>query len=79
MNLERFASLRGEAWARRELRRAAAGTLAGAKSVWPGKMREARKLAGKLGRPRLLEALAEIIQKRASAAWGGGSTPEENR
>jgi hypothetical protein len=32
-------------------------------------MTEARKLAGALGRPLLVDALAVIIQERASVAW----------
>jgi len=32
-------------------------------------MAEARKLAGELGRPLLVDALAAIIQERASVAW----------
>jgi hypothetical protein len=32
-------------------------------------MTEARKLAGALGRPLLVDALAAIIQERASVAW----------
>ncbi|MET0592745.1 MAG: hypothetical protein ABW133_08610 [Polyangiaceae bacterium] len=36
---------------------------------WPGTMAEARKLAAKLRRPRLIDALAGIILERASVAW----------
>jgi hypothetical protein len=69
MNLETLAALRGEVWARRVISglKAAGGKLA--ERPWPGKIAEARKLAGTLGRPRLVEALAAIIQDRASVAW----------
>jgi len=36
---------------------------------WPGKIAEARKLAQGLGRPKLVETLAAIIQERATVAW----------
>jgi len=36
---------------------------------WPGKMEEARRLAMTLGRPKLVEALATIIQECAVATW----------
>lgn len=67
MNLETLAALRGEAWARRVLRRMSAAR--GSLRPWPGKIAEARKLAGTMGRPQLVEALAFIIQERASVAW----------
>jgi hypothetical protein len=69
MNLEKFAALRGEAWARRVLRETPPSTRPPSESVWPGKIAEARELAGALGRPRLLERLAKIIQERASSTW----------
>jgi hypothetical protein len=69
MNLEKLAAFRGEAWARRELRRASGAGRPGMTLPWPGKIAEARTLAGELGRPRLVEMLALIIQARASAVW----------
>ncbi|HKQ71229.1 MAG TPA: hypothetical protein VJT73_17920 [Polyangiaceae bacterium] len=77
MNLERLATLRGEAWARRVLRQTAAARSDGSERVtghgdapaWPGNLAEARRLAEALGKPTLLERLAEIIQERASATW----------
>jgi hypothetical protein len=67
MNLETLASFRGEAWARRVLSRMA--SVRGSSHPWPGKMAEARRLAGALGRPQLVDALAAIIQERATVAW----------
>jgi hypothetical protein len=69
MNLAQFAAYRGEAWATRELRLAAAGQKSDATRTWPGKFAHARKLAGEFGKPRLVQLLAEIIQKQASATW----------
>ena len=69
MNLETLAAFRGEAWARRVLRRTPSARHPSAERPWPGKIAEARELAGTLGRPDLIEALAAIIQERASAAW----------
>jgi hypothetical protein len=69
MNLETLAAFRGELWARRVLRRIASAGGISAERPWPGKITEARKLAGMLGRPQLVEALAAIIQERASVAW----------
>jgi len=71
MNLENLAAFRGQAWAMRELRRAATGKR-GITRPWPGKIDEARALAGKFGRPRLVETLALIIQEVAAATWGVG-------
>jgi hypothetical protein len=68
MNLEMLAAFRGEAWAKRVLNRMSP-TRKISESVWPGKIAEARKLAGTLGRPQLVEALAVIIQERAAVAW----------
>ncbi len=68
MNLERLAAFRGEAWARRVLRRTPE-QFRSAEHPWPGKIDEARRLAGTFGRPRLIETLAVIIQERASAIW----------
>jgi hypothetical protein len=67
MNLETLASFRGEAWARRVLGRMS--SMRGSSRPWPGKMAEARRLAGALGRPQLIDALAAIIQERAAVAW----------
>ena len=39
------------------------------KDPWPGKIKEARRLAQTLGRPSLVEKLAIIIQHHASLAW----------
>jgi len=36
---------------------------------WPGKIKEARRMATTFGKPRLVEMLAAIIQERASATW----------
>lgn len=69
MNLETLAAFRGEAWAKRVLRRVAPALGSSMGDPWPGKMAEARKLAGELGRPLLVDALAAIIQERASVAW----------
>jgi hypothetical protein len=69
MNLETLAAFRGEAWAKRVLRRVAPLLGSSSGRPWPGKMTEARKLAGALGRPQLVDALAVIIQERASVAW----------
>jgi hypothetical protein len=69
MNLETLAAFRGEVWARRVLRRLSLDGTARSDGPWPGKMAEAKKLAGTLGRPRLVAALAAIIQERASVAW----------
>jgi hypothetical protein len=76
MNLEKLAAFRGEAWARREISRASDDNKEGATRPWPGKIAEARTLAGTLGRPRLVEMLARIIQERASAAWAVVFNPE---
>ena len=73
MNLARLAAYRGEAWATRELRLADAGQELDAKRDWPGKLADARKLAVEFGKPRLVQMLAEIIQKHASATWQLGS------
>jgi hypothetical protein len=40
-----------------------------AEHPWPGDFAEARELAETLGRPRLVEVLAAIIQERAKVAW----------
>jgi hypothetical protein len=66
MNLQKLAAFRGEAWARRVLRdvRSPSG-----EHPWPGKMEEARRLAMRLGKPKLVEALATIIQECAVATW----------
>jgi len=69
MNLETLAAFRGEVWARRVLRRLSIAGKESTQPIWPGKMAEARKLAGMLGRPQLVDALASIIQERASVAW----------
>lgn len=69
MNLETLASFRGEAWARRVLRRVSPSRGFSSVHGWPGKMKEARKLAGALRRPELVDALAAIIQERAIAVW----------
>jgi hypothetical protein len=69
MNLETLAGFRGEAWARRILRRKFPEGCAPAAHPWPGKIKEARRMAKTFGRPGLVAALAAIIQKRASAAW----------
>lgn len=69
MNLETLAAFRGEAWAKRVLRRVAPALGSPLGHPWPGKMTEARELAGALGRPLLVDALAAIIQERASIAW----------
>jgi hypothetical protein len=69
MNLETLASFWGEAWARRVLRQTSDARGPSADRPWPGKIAEARRLAGLLGRPRLIDALAAIIQERASSAW----------
>src|SRR6266540_2915018 len=69
MNLERLAAFRGEAWARRVLRQTPAEGRPSAQRPWPGKLSEARRLAGTLGRPQLIETLAAIIQQCASATW----------
>jgi hypothetical protein len=69
MNLEKFAALRGEAWARRVLRETPSARPPSSESAWPGKIAEARQLAGALGKPRLLERLTKIIQERASTTW----------
>jgi hypothetical protein len=68
MNLETLAAFRGEAWAKRVLR-GSTNDVRTTESQWPGEMAEARKLAIALGRPRLIGALAAIIQERASVAW----------
>jgi len=69
MNLEELAALRGEAWARRIHRQKLATLYLSARQPWPGSIEEARSLASALGRPRLNERLATIIQERASLAW----------
>jgi hypothetical protein len=69
MNLEALAAFRGEVWARRVRRRLSVAGKEPTQPTWPGKMAEARKLAGTLGRPQLVEVLASIIQERASTAW----------
>jgi hypothetical protein len=69
MNLETLAAFRGEAWARRVLRRMSSARKNALAHPWPGKIAEARRLAGSLGRPQLVDALAAIIQERASVAW----------
>lgn len=69
MNLARLAAYRGEVWATRELRLAAGVQRSDATPAWPGKFDEACKLAIEFGRPRLVQMLAEIIQKHASAKW----------
>lgn len=69
MNLELLATFRGEIWAKRVLRRRSLAGAVPADGPWPGTMAEARKLAGALGKPRLVEALAAIILERASVAW----------
>jgi hypothetical protein len=69
MNLEKLAAFRGEAWARRELRRTPPGRVPLSEHPWPGHIEEARRLAGALGNPRLLDKLAAIIQRCASATW----------
>jgi hypothetical protein len=71
MNLIGLAVLRGEAWAKRELR-AAGGKRSTATTTWPGSIAQARKLARNFGRPQLIELLAGIIQNRASATWQMG-------
>jgi hypothetical protein len=63
VNLGALAAFRGEAWAKRELRRTPS------EHPWPGKIQEARRLAETLGRPSLIETLAAIIQHHASATW----------
>jgi hypothetical protein len=75
MNLGTLAAWRGEAWARRVMRRSSRSTMD--RRPWPGKIGEARRLAQSFGRPELVEALATIIQENASAAWSftdGAST-----
>jgi hypothetical protein len=67
MNLGTLAALRGEAWARRVMRRAS--PTAPARRPWPGKVGEARRLARSFGRPQLVDVLAAIIQEHASAVW----------
>jgi len=67
MNLGTLAAWRGEAWARRLMRRASSA--ATTRRPWPGKIGEARRLARSFGRAGLVEALAAIIQERASAVW----------
>ena len=53
---------------------------AGKRRPWPGKIREARRLARSFGRPELVEALAAIIQGHASAVWSfKRSTPATTR
>ena len=69
MNLGRLAAFRGEAWARRMLRGTLVDRYPPSKRPWPGKIREARRLARAFGRPNLVEALAAIIQECAAAAW----------
>jgi hypothetical protein len=66
VNLGTLAAWRGEAWARRVMRRASTAT---ARRPWPGKIGEARRLARSFGKPQLVEALAAIIQEHASAVW----------
>lgn len=75
MNLERFAALRGEAWARRVLRQTPAPEHPSTEQPWPGKIQEARQIASAFGRPRLIDQLTKIVQERASAMWRilGGS------
>jgi hypothetical protein len=74
VNLEKFAVLRGEAWARRIHRQklALSGPI---EQPWPGSIEEARELADQLGRPELTELLATIIQERASMAWRSLAEP----
>ncbi len=69
MNLETLAAFRGEAWAKRMVGRLPKSLRPSAAFPWPGKIAEARTLAVALGRPRLVDALAAIIQERASVAW----------
>ena len=69
MNLEGLAAFRGEAWAKRELRRTHSERCPSREHPWPGKIQEARRLAETLGRPTLIEKLAAIIQHHASATW----------
>lgn len=68
MNLETLAALRGDAWAKRVLRKTATDRRTPV-GRWPGEMFEARQLATALGSPRLVGVLAAIIQERASVAW----------
>jgi hypothetical protein len=67
MNLGTLAAWRGEVWARRVMCRATPA--ATTRRPWPGSIREARRLARSFGRPELVETLAEIIQRYASAVW----------
>jgi hypothetical protein len=69
MNLETLAAFRGEVWAKRVLRRLSLRGAPSSDRPWPGKLAEAKKLAGMFGRPQLIDALAAIIQERASVAW----------
>jgi hypothetical protein len=69
MNLHRLAALRGEVWARRVVRETRDSVPPSADLPWPGKIADARLLAETLGRPKLLERLAAIIQERAIATW----------
>lgn len=67
MNLGVLAAFRGEAWARRVLRRTSPNALP--KRPWPGKIADARRIAMSFGKPELVETLATIIQQHASATW----------
>jgi len=69
VNLETLAAMRGEAWAKRVLRRTPPDRAPSAERPWPGKLEEARRLAGKFGKPELVEILAARIQESASATW----------
>jgi hypothetical protein len=80
MNLGTLAAWRGEAWAKRVMRRSS--DTAKARRPWPGKSGEARRLARSFGRPELVDALAAIIQEQASAVWSftdGASTRKAGR
>jgi hypothetical protein len=75
MNLATLAALRGEAWARR-LHRDVPAQPDVAAQPWPGEIEEARRLAGALGSPRLVDHLAILIQEHAAAAWIALTKPQ---
>ena len=75
MNLEKLAVFRGEAWARRVLRRTPRERHASIDRPWPGTIKEARRLAMSFGKPNLVETLAKIIQECAAATWISPASP----